>query len=701
MSHMNSIDVNEELSQNFIDFSWDTNNNKAFPSVYDGLKPGARACLWEMYNKKYTSDKPHVKSAKVAGGVIASLWPHSDTAIYETFVRMAQDFIEKIPEVDFQGASGNIVLGQDSFASSRYTEVRLSKIAEDGMFRGIDKQNVPMILNFSEDEEWPKVLPAIFPRLLVNGSQGIGVGISQYWVCHNFKETADLILDYISSGELNTKEYYPDFPTGGTIINKDELYKINETGKGRIIIQGKYKIDGSQIIFTEMPYQVYIEPLITKIKELVNNEELSGIEDVINTSDKNSISLTVECAKGSNPETVLNNLFALTSLQTTIHVNQNAIVDMAPEMLTLKDVVDCYIKHNTDCIQREFEYDYKKTADRIEILEGLVIALADIDQIVELIRKSDSPKEAKEKLMNDYSLTENQSKAILDMKLSRLTKLDGVKINEELDEKRKYAAFCNKIISEESEQEKVLVERLTELRDKYGENRCSEVIQKESVSIKKNGTTKQPVVIEDVVITYNPSGYLQRIPVSEYRKSHFVSFKVTTADIILLFSNFGKFYRISAKDVKSCGMKDKGTAIGSIINLEKNERIIAAFSSDINESKPYLFFAMNNGIVKKVEKIDFIGSTRNLNGMVATKLNDNHVINIAETNGDYVILYTRNDYRIMFKADEVRAMGRNAAGVKGINLGEGDEVLDCIITSKQHHDITLQKRGGKGKKTNV
>ena len=703
----NSIYVEEELTQNFIDFAWDTNNNKAFPSVYDGLKPGQRACLWEMYHKGYVSNKPHVKSAKVAGGVIASLWPHSDTAIYETFVRMAQDFVEKIPEVDFQGASGNIILGQDSFASSRYTEVRLSKIAEEGMFRGIEKNNVPMIPNFSEDEEWPKVLPSIFPRLLVNGSMGIGVGVSQTWVTHNFTETANLILDYLKDNILKEETYYPDFPTGGVIINQDELSKINKTGKGKIILEGKYQINNNQIVFTEFPYQVYIEPLITKIQELVLKEELNGIENVINTSDKKQISLTIICERNYSPEKVVEELLEKTSLRTTIHVNQNAIVDVAPILLNLQQIVDCYIEHNLGCIQKEFQFDLDKTNSRIEILEGLIAALANIDDIVNIIRKSDSPTEAKNTLMDKYSFTENQAKSILDMKLARLTKLDGVKLNDELQEKQEYAAKCAEIVDSEDSRKQVLIERLTELRDKFGDKRRTKVIQKTITKKASNGTTKQSEPVEDVVITYNPIGYLQRIPISSYRKSNFKSFKCTTEDLVLLFSNKGRFFRISPKDIKSCGIKDKGTAIGAILKLEPGEKILNVFSDIINQDRPYLLFALKDGSVKKIEKMEYLGKTRNLSGMVATKVKDSEVVSIQETNGNDIVLRSKNGYYIRFAADDVRATGRNSAGVKGIKLSDGDSLTTCIICDKIDKEVKIedkkitiaaQGRGGKGKK---
>lgn len=704
----NQIDILDEVKQNFIDSSYDVNTNRAFPNVKDGLKPGQRACLWEMYTKGYTSNKPHVKSAKIDGGVAALWWPHGTTAIYETFARMSQPFTNNAPEVDFHGANGNIILGGDALAADRYTEARLSKIAEEGMLKGIDKNNVPMLWNFSEDEQWPQVLPAVFPRLLVNGCQGIGVSVANVFLPHSFTETANLILKYLKENILNEEEYYPDFPTGGTIINQDELSAINKTGKGKVILEANYTINNNEIVFYEMPYQVYIEPVIETIKEKIGDGTIEGINDILNKSDKKRIALVIECQKGYKPEQVVEQLFQNTPLRSQYNANQNGIISKTPILLNLRQIVDCYIEHNLECIQKEFQFDLDKTNARIEILEGLISALANIDDIVNIIRKSDSPTEAKNTLMDKYSFTENQAKSILDMKLARLTKLDGVKLNNELQEKQEYAAKCAKIVNSEDSRKQVLIERLTDLRDKFGDARRTKVIQKTITKKAKNGTTKSAEPVEDVVITYNPVGYLQRIPVASYRKSNFQSFKLTTEDLVLLFSNQGRFFRISPKDAKSCGMKDKGTAIGSIIKLNQGEKIIGVFSSIIDEKHPYLTFVLNNGIIKKSEKCAFIGNTRNLTGMTAIKLkDDSKVIGIQETNGNHIVLGTENNMFIRFSAENVRPMGRNAAGVKAINLVDGDSVREMIIceptdktikTSIGELTITKQGRGGKGKR---
>lgn len=695
----NTIDAIQEIQQNFIDSSYDVNTNRAFPNVRDGLKPGMRACLWEMWTKKYTSNKPHVKSAKIDGGVAALWWPHGTTAIYETFTRMSQPFTNNIPEVDFHGANGNIILGGDSLAADRYSEARLAPITEKGMLAGINKNNVPMILNFSEDEEWPQYLPAVFPRLLVNGSQGIGVSLAQTWLPHNFTETANLILDYIERGELKEDTYYPDFPTGGTIINKDELAVINKTGKGKVIVDAKYRIEGNEIIFYEMPYQVYIEPVIEKIKEVFEKGEIAGLADVINKSDKKNVALVVECQKGFTPEKVVEDLFRTTPLRSQYNANQNAIISKTPVLLTLKEVVDIYIEHNCECIQKEYQYDLNMANARLEILNGLLSALADIDDIISIIRNSDNATNAKETLKDKYDFSENQANAILSMKLLKLTKLDGVELENEKKEKEELVRYCTMVISSEKKQKNILSERLKDLVKEFGDKRRTQVMQKAITKTTKSKKEKEKIV-ENIVITFNPIGYLQNIPLVSYKKNGYEAFKITTEDFLMVFTNQGRFFRIAPKDVKSCGPKDKGTAIGAILPLERDEKVLMVSDSIVNEKRPYILFAMADGKIKKTEKAGYLGTTRNMRGMVATKLfDDSSVVSIQETNGNDVIITTKNGYRIRIDADEVRLTGKNSSGVKGITLQEGDEVSEVLVVEKNEYpEIIRQKRGGKGKR---
>lgn len=690
---MTNIDIINEVQQNFVNSSYDVNANRAFPDVRDGLKPGQRAILWEMYTKKYTSDKPHVKSAKIDGGVAALWWPHGTVAIYETFARMSQPFSNNVPEIDFHGANGNIILGGDAIASDRYTEARLAKITEEGMLKGVNKNAVDMQLNFSEDEEWPKVLPAVFPRLLVNGAQGIGVSVANTWLPHNFQETTDLILKYLETGELAADDYYPDFPTGGTIVNKSDLAEINRTGKGKVIVEASYKIKGNEITFYEMPFQVYIEPVIEKIKEEIESDNLTGVKDVFNKSDKNQIALVVECQRGANAQSVLDNLFAVTPLRSQYNANQNGIISKTPVLLNLQETIDVYVKHNLNCISREFEYNYNEANDRIEILQGLHRAIADIDDVISVIRDSENSTAAKDILASKYDLTERQAKAILDMKLARLSKLDGIEIENELNEKLGLAALYSKVISNESEQKKILAKRLSELAVKYGSSRKTQVVDKAIRAATK--PKSQEKVVADVVISFNSLGYLRNTPAVQYRSNGSVAFKMKSDEMVTMFSNFGKLYRIAASDIKSCGSADKGTPIGTIVKLEQGEQILSIFNNSINESKPYLMFAFSNGKVKKCEKKEFIGTTRNLKGLLAAKVGSDTIVGVKETNGCVVTL-TTDTHEISFMATDVRVSGRGTGGVIGIKTS--DPVLEMKITEPDKFNGSIQKRGGVGEK---
>ena len=707
---INEIDIIEEVQQNFIDSSYDTNTNRAFPNIKDGLKPGQRACLWEMYTKKYTSKKPHVKSAKISGGVAALWWPHGTTAIYETFARMSQPFINNIPEIDFHGSNGNVILGGDAIAADRYTEARLAPIVEEGMLYGIDKDVVPMIKNFSEDEYWPTVLPAVFPRLLVNGAQGIGVSLSNTWLPHNFTETADLLLKYIETGELDCDNYYPDFPTGGMIINQSDLSQINKTGKGKVIVESKYRIEGQEITFYELPYQVYIEPVIDEIKQAITDEKISGITDIYNKSDKKQISLVITCS--SDPAAVVAQLFANTNLRKQFNANQNGIISKTPIMINLQKYADTYIQHNTECIKREYEYDLAAAQKRIHILEGLAKALEDIDNVIALIKKSNNKTEAGKNLRDTYNLSVEQSDAILKMTLSRLAHMEQIDIANELQEKKELALQCQSVIESEIKQKELLCKRLRALVKKYGTKRRSEITQKD-LPIRTSSSKAKEVVIEDVVLCLTETGYIKSIPLKAYRSITGVkiSYKLRTDDMILLFSSLGKVYRIKVNEIKQCGLKDKGIALGALLGLESGEVILNMFSMNIDEKHPYITGVTKNGLVKKSDKNIYIGSTQNKRGFVGAGLKEgDSYIWFGETNGDYMSLITNDNMIIQFDLEKINPVGKTAKGVKGIALAENDYVIEVVVCNpaidtikikrynKTINNIVVQNRGGKGKK---
>ena len=696
---INEIDIIDEVQQNFIDSSYDTNTNRAFPDIRDGLKPGQRACLWEMYTKKYTSKKPHVKSAKISGGVAALWWPHGTTAIYETFARMSQPFTNNMPEVDFHGSNGNVILGGDAIAADRYTEARLSPITESGMLAGINKNTVPMQLNFSEDDRWPTVFPAVFPRLLVNGAQGIGVSLSNVWLPHGFTETAELILHYIETGELNEDNYYPDFPTGGTIVNQNELSAINKTGKGRVIIESKYRISGQEIDFYELPYQVFIEPIIDEIKKAIEEEKITGIIDVYNKSDKKRISLVITCAAGQDPEKIVAQLFAATNLRKQFNANQNGIISKTPVMVTLKKYVDTYIQHNTNCIKREYEYDLAAAQKRIHILEGLAKALEDIDNVIAIIKKSNNKTDAGENLREKYNLTVDQSDAILKMTLSRLAHMEQIDIANELQEKKELALQCQSIIESEIKQKELLCDRLRDLAKKFGTPRRTDVIQKD-IPARTSAAKAKEVIIEDVILALTDTGYVKNIPIKVYKTMSNIktSFKARTDDMILFFSSLGKVYRIKVSEIKQCTSKDKGIALGAILNLETGESILNMFSMNIDEKHPYITGVTKYGMVKKSDKNIYIGSTQNKRGFVGAGLKEeDRYIWFGETNGDYMILSTSDRMAIQFKLDEINPIGKTAKGVKGIALNEGASIIQVNVGTESKK-LSVQHRAGKGVK---
>jgi DNA gyrase subunit A len=694
------MEIVELMKENMQTYSTAVNELRAIPDARTGLKPIHRKIIFEMYADKINSNSKYKKCAYMVGQLISRFTEHGDASTYDSLVRLAQPWIQFYPLLDFHGNYGSQF--GDGPAAMRYTEARLSKIAEDGFLQGLDKKNVDWIPNFTNEEEEPETLPAIFPGLFCLPNQGMGYGCACHYLTYNLNEVKDMIINYINTGEVDN--IYPDLASGGTIINPSVIKNVHSTGKGSIIVDSKYTINKNNIIITEIPFNTPFDDIYNQIVELCKKEEITYIDDILNNSGEGKIELLIKINKSTNPENAINDLLSRTKLRCSYPVNQVALMpDKSVKLLTTKDMIDVYIDHNTNCIKREHQFDYGKAIARIHILEGLLIALSNIEDVIEIIRHSANPST---ELTNRFNLDDIQVKAILDMKLSRLSKLEEDKLIQEKEEKEDFAAKCKKVVESEDEQKNILVERLSNLAKKYGTPRRTQVIQKDIV--KTIGSKKKTEeVVKDIVVAFNPIGYVQAIPVTQYRNNGFDSFKTTTKDLILLFSNQGRFFRISGKDIKECGPKDKGTAIGSIIKLNEGEKIINISSMDINDKRPYLLFTINNGMIKKIDKTEFIGTTRNLNGMMACKLKENSsVVSINETNGCIVTLVTKSNYVISFEAEDVRLVGRAAAGVKGINLGVDDEVVECIIsdsnaskvkTNLGNLEIHVQKRGGKGK----
>lgn len=704
------IDIKDELSKNFIDYAYEVNSERAFPNAADGLKPGARCCLWEMYNSGYTSNKPHVKSAKVSGGVISRWHPHGDVAVYETFARMSMPWINNIPEVDWHGGNGNISMGSDALSSQRYTECRLSKSSEDGLFYGIKKRNVPFVLNFSEDAEMPKVLPAIYPRLLVNGCQGIGVSIATLIVPHNLNELTDIIEKYIQTNKIDYSNLYPDFPTGGIIINKNEISSIYETGKGKVILRAKAEIEGKSILITELPYQVYVEPLIDTVVDLIKKEQITDIVDIYNKTDKNKLLIEVECRK--NPERVLKQLYAMTDLQKSYSVNQNALVGKTPKLLNLEEYLRIYIQHNLDCIKRETEFDLQKAKDRSIIVEGLIKAIAHIDDIITLIKSSKDSADAQTRLMSTFGFKAVQAKAIVDMKLGRLAKLEGVELEEEYKDLQNTIEKCTNILSNVDARLDIFLTRLKQFTKKYGWKRRTQITQ---INLKEEQTLEEiNIEPQDCIVVITESNHIKRVPESEYaaQKRNGVGTKnselikcyigANTTDSVFILTNFGKIYKTSVNNIPEGKRTTKGEPIDMLFGFEPGETFQAIMGESNNYSDDeYIVFATRMGNIKKTKISEYM-SIKSKKGTKALKLkDDDEVISINYVNDEPYMIVTKFGYSIKFETKDINPVGKIAVGVKGIKLQDGDEVIAAFPIHKEDKYVGIFTKNGQGKLVEV
>ena len=718
----NTIELTQELHQNFIDFSYEANSQRAFADARDGLKPGQRACLWEMYDKGYLSSKPHVKSAKISGGVIANWWPHGDQAIYDTFARMSQPWINNIPEVDWHGANGSQIISGEA-AASRYTEARLAKVTEEGMFAGIKKDAVPMIKNFSEDADWPEVLPAILPRLMINGCQGIGVTIANVWLPHNLKELYTAICEFLETNTIEYTKLYPDFPSGGIIINQKDIHTIYETGKGKVILRAKTEIKNNSIFITEFPYQVYVEPWMDSVKKLIADGTIDGIEDIYNrSSQKNGILVEVECS--NNPGVILNQLFNATDLQKSYNANQYALVGKTPILLNFKEYLKIYIEHNLNCIKREAEFDLKKAKARAEIVEGLIKALEDIDNIIALIKSSESAATARVALQNKYNFTSNQSKAIVDMKLGRLAHLEGIELQNELNDLTSTIENCNNIIAnKDSMQVNIFRERLESLVKKYSKPRKTEVMQIELPS--KTQKEIEEVMPEDVVVVVTKTGDVKRIPKTSFRAQNragrgvktiddvlLTTISTNTIDTLMIFTNKGKLYRLLVDKVPVGTNISRGTNLASLCNFEPQEKICAVSSLHRDTNAEYVIFFTKNGLVKKT-KLEEYQNLKKTTGIQAIKFKDNdELVDVTFVKDENLLVVTKQGLAIQFASTAINPIGRVAVGVRAVKLGENDYVIAGLPISKKQYlavftekglgkmteltEYPIQTRGGKG-----
>ena len=709
MLETKQINICDELSQNFIDFSYETNSCRAFADARDGLKPGQRACLWEMFHKGFLSSKPFVKSAKISGGVTGVWWPHGDAAIYDTFTRMSQPWINNIPEVDWHGNNGSQII-PDSAAAARYTEARLSKAIEEGMFKGIKKNVVNMIPNYLEDEEWPEVLPAVLPRLMINGCQGIGSTIANVWLPHNLREIGNLLLQYIKTKEIDYSTIAPDFPTGCLIVNKNDLSSIYTTGKGKVILRARAEIKDDHIYFKELPYQVYLEPLIEKIKDLIKKEELTGIESVFNRSSKKGIEIDIQCSE--SPEIVLKKLYAKTDLQKSYNANQWALVGKTPKLLTFKDYCEIYIEHNLLCIQKEAKYDLVKAKDRLHIIDGLLRSLEDIDNIINLIKKSASAAAAKESLKEIYQFSDVQAKAIVDMKLGRLAGLEKIELQQEATELNEKIKELNLLSSNKEKQKEALCERLASLISKYGTARRTELTH---IDIKPEDKEKAAIIPEEVAVIVSQTGEIKRIPAASFKiqrrkgkgiktedKTIMTAFATNTLDTLLIFSSNGKMYRTSVNNIPAGTNVSKGVPISTLIKLDDpSEKIIAVTSLATGTMAKYIIFVTKNGIVKKTALEEYLKTRRNC-GIVAINLKDgDSIANIVFVNEEDLVLVTKKGLASHIKTSDIAATGRATIGIKGMKLDDGDFILSAMAVEDENEDLATFLSSGEGKRVSL
>ena len=702
---MQNNDIINELGTNFIEYAVAVNTDRAIPDATSGLKPVAKRILWSMLEEGRTSSKPHVKAARVVGDVMGKYHPHGDSSIYGALVRLSQDWVLRYPLVDWHGNNGNIA-GDDA-AAQRYTEVRLSKISEEGLLSNIKKENVDFTKNYDESLDEPITLPSAFPNLLCNPNTGIGVAMACNWLPHNLNDVAQAIYDYMDGNEPMLPG--PDFPTGGIIINKDSIPAIMKTGHGSVKIRGKYKVEKNKIIFYEIPYGETISGILAKIGEVCEAKEIEGIEDAHDETNKKGLRIVITCKKDASPEHIVQLLFAKTPLQSSISYNQVALINKTPTELNLKDCCKIYVDHNIDCLIKETNFDLNKAKDRAEVVDGLLKALADIDNIIALIKGSQDSAEAKDKLMK-LGFTEKQAKAILAMRLSSLTKLDKVELNKEAQALSEQIDYLSMLLESKDEQLKVVRERLNAIVKKFGDNRRTELAQ---IDIPKTKAEKEKVEIvpEDVVVVVTKDGYVKRVPKASFKTQSrggkgvkaadeaMRVMKTNTVDVLMLFSNKGKMYKMSVNKVPEGTNITKGTSLTQFIKTDSNEKIIAASCLHSDSMPKYIIFITKNGMIKKSLLDEYMGDRSNTSGIIALKLREgDSVVTVLFQDKEDIIFATKNGNALRIKTDAIAPIGRNSLGVIGIKLKEGDEVLDALPVHKETDYLAVVCTNGVGKK---
>ena len=718
--NMKEVNISSEMREDFLSYSMSVIIDRALPDVKDGMKPVHRRVIWAMYDAGFTPDKQHVKSANIVGEVMGKYHPHGDTAIYDTMVRMAQPFSYRYPLVDGHGNFGS--LDGDGAAAMRYTEARMSKISLE-LVSDIKKETIDWRDNYDARHKEPVVLPSRFPNLLVNGSMGIAVGMATNMPTHNLGESIDAIIAVMENPDISVVDLMniipgPDFPTGGYIVGRGGIKSAYETGKGSIIMRSKVLIEDlpgnkHKLVIKEIPYLVNKQVMYDKIHELAKEKVIEGISDMKDLSnDRNGIRIEIELKKDVQAEVVLNQLYKLTPVQSSFGVNNNVLVNNVPMLLSLKEIINLYVDHQIDVIKRRTAYDLREDEKRAHILEGLKIALDNIDRIVEIIKTSRTDEEILTKFNDEFGIDDKQGEAILSMQLRRLSGLSYEKICAELDELYKEIIDLKDILANHSRVLDIIKTELTVIKDKYNDPRRTEIIDGDI-----DVDDEDLISVEDVIISLSSNGYIKRLPVITYKTQNrggrgikgmtlneddIIDQNITmsTHDHLLLFTNKGKVYRVKGYKIPESSRNGKGIPVINIINIEKDEKVTALVPINREwEIKGYLFFVTKNGLCKRVEAKEF-ESIRQSGKIAITMKDDDELVTVKPTLGDEeIIIAASNGKAVRFDERGVRAMGRNASGVRGMNV-DGSTVIGAC-TSKEGAQILVVSKYGYGKKTPV
>ncbi|MDE9886301.1 DNA gyrase subunit A [Staphylococcus pseudintermedius] len=723
-SRINERNISKEMRESFLDYAMSVIVSRALPDVRDGLKPVHRRILYGLNEQGMTPDKPYKKSARIVGDVMGKYHPHGDSSIYEAMVRMAQDFSYRYPLVDGQGNFGS--MDGDGAAAMRYTEARMTKLALE-LLRDINKDTIDFIDNYDGNEREPSVLPSRFPNLLVNGASGIAVGMATNIPPHNMREVIDGVLSLSHNPDITISELMediqgPDIPTAGLILGKSGIRRAYETGRGSVIMRAKAEIESrgggrDRIVVTEIPFQVNKARMIEKIAELVRDKKIDGITDLRDeTSLRTGVRVVIDVRKDANASVILNNLYKQTPLQTSFGVNMIALVNGRPQLINLKQALYHYLEHQKEVVRRRTEYNLRKAKDRAHILEGLRIALDHIDEIITIIRESETDKVAMESLQSRFALSERQAQAILDMRLRRLTGLERDKIEQEYNDLIAYIAELEAILADEEKLLELVREELTEIKEKFGDDRRTE-IQLGGIDQLED---EDLIPEEQIVITLSHNNYIKRLPASTYRAQNrggrgvqgmntldddFVSQLVTTSthDQVLFFTNKGRVYKLKGYEVPELSRQSKGIPIVNVIELDQDEVISTMIAvKDLDSEEDFLVFVTKKGLIKRSALSNF--NRINRNGKIAIKFrDDDELIAVRLTDGEkHILIGTAQASLIRFKETDVRAMSRIAAGVKGIRLRDGDEVIGLDVADDDNQDeILVVTEKGYGKRTSI